>query len=186
MSHQTPSKIFLTRGVGRDKYQLKSFEEALRKAGVAQQNLVQVSSILPPHAKIISRTAGLKTILPGQICYCVMARSETNEHGRLISSSIGIAVPKDRNQWGYLSEVHGVGMNQKDASDMSEDLAADMLGTTLGLDVDPNKAWSEKEQVYKASGLIIKTSNVTQSAKGQKGLWTTTVAIAVLLFDSLP
>jgi arginine decarboxylase len=183
MNRQTPKRIFLTRGVGRDKYQLKSFEEALRKAGVAQQNLVQVSSILPPHAKIVSRTAGLKAIKPGQICYCVMARSETNEHGRLISSSVGIAVPKDRNQWGYLSEVHGVGMNQKDASDMSEDLAADMLGTTLGLDVDPNKAWSEKEQVYKASGLIIKTSNITQSAKGQKGLWTTTVAIAVLLFD---
>jgi arginine decarboxylase len=183
MNRQTPKRIFLTRGVGRDKYQLKSFEEALRKAGVAQQNLVQVSSILPPHAKIVSRTAGLKAIKPGQICYCVMARSETNEHGRLISSSVGIAVPKDRNQWGYLSEVHGVGMNQKDASDMSEDLAADMLGTTLGLDVDPNKAWSEKEQVYKASGLIIKTSNITQSAKGQKGLWTTTVATAVLLFD---
>jgi arginine decarboxylase len=112
-----------------------------------------------------------------------MARSDTNEHGRLISSSIGIAVPKDHTQWGYLSEVHGVGMNQKDAADMSEDLAADMLGTTLGLDVDPNKAWSEKEQVYKASGLIIKTSNITQSAKGQKGLWTTVVAMAVLLFD---
>jgi arginine decarboxylase len=183
MSHKTPTAIFLTRGIGRDKYQLKSFEEALRKAGVAQQNLVQVSSILPPHAKIISRTAGLKLLKPGQICYCVMARSETNEHGRIIASSIGIAVPKDRNQWGYLSEVHGVGINQHDAAETSEDLAADMLGTTLGLEVDPNQDWSEKEQVYKASGLIIKTSNITQSAKGQRNLWTTTVAIAVLLFE---
>ncbi len=183
MSHRTPTAIFLTRGIGRDKYQLKSFEEALRKAGVAQQNLVQVSSILPPHAKIISRTAGLKLLNPGQICYCVMARAETNEHGRIIASSVGIAVPKDRNQWGYLSEVHGVGINQHDAAEMSEDLAADMLGTTLGLEVDPNQDWSEKEQVYKASGLIIKTSNITQSAKGQRNLWTTTVAIAVLLFE---
>jgi arginine decarboxylase len=58
-----------------------------------------------------------------------------------------------------------------------------MLGTTLGLEVDPNKDWSEKEQVYKASGLIIRSSNITQSAKGQKGLWTTVVAIAVLLFE---
>ncbi len=183
MIPNTPTKVFLTRGLGRDKYQLKSFEEALRKAGVAQQNLVQVSSILPPHAKIIHRTAGLKYLKPGQITYCVMARCDTNEHGRLISSSVGIAVPKDRNKWGYLSEVHGVGINQKDAADMSEDLAADMLGTTLGLEVDPNKDWSEKEQVYKASGLIIRSSNITQSAKGQKGLWTTVVAIAVLLFE---
>jgi arginine decarboxylase len=74
-------------------------------------------------------------------------------------------------------------MNQQEASDMAEDLAAGMLGTTCGLEVDPNQAWSDKEQVYKASGLIIRTSNVTQTARGQKDLWTTTVAIAMFLFD---
>ena len=183
MSNMVPAKVFLTKGVGRHRYQLKSFEEALRKAGVAQQNLVQVSSILPPKCKIIPCDKGLKSLLPGQISYCVMARSDTNEHGRMIASSVGIAVPKDRNNWGYISEVHGHGMNQEEASDMSEDLAADMLGTTLGLEVDPNQAWSEKEQVYKASGLIIRTSNITQTARGQKGLWTTTVAIAMLLLE---
>jgi arginine decarboxylase len=183
MSNLVPTKVFLTRGIGRHRYQLKSFEDALRKAGVAQQNLVQVSSILPPNCKIISQSTGLELLVPGQISYCVMARSDTNEHGRLVASSIGIAVPKDRNNWGYISEVHGYGMNQQEASDMSEDLAADMLGTTLGLEVDPNQAWSEKEQVYKASGLIIRTSNITQTARGQKDLWTTTIAIAMLLLD---
>jgi len=183
MNGLVPTKVFLTKGVGKHKYQLKSFEEALSKAGVAQQNLVQVSSILPPKCKIIGHENGLKTLIPGQISYCVMARSDTNEHGRLIASSIGIAVPKDRNKWGYISEVHGHGMNQQEASDMAEDLAANMLGTTLGLEVDTDKAWSEKEQVYKASGLIIRTSSITQTARGQKGLWTTTVAIAMLLFE---
>ncbi|HDJ28064.1 MAG TPA: pyruvoyl-dependent arginine decarboxylase, partial [Proteobacteria bacterium] len=67
--------------------------------------------------------------------------------------------------------------------DMAEDLAAEMLGTTLGLEVDPDTAWSEKEQVYKSSGLIIRTANITQAARGEKGLWTTTVAIAMFLFD---
>ncbi len=183
MNNLVPVKAFLTKGVGRHKYQLKSFEEALRKAGVAQQNLVQVSSILPPGCKVISRENGLKKLVPGEICYCVMARADTNEHGRLVASSVGIAVPKDSNKWGYLSEVHGYGMNEREAADMAEDLAAGMLGTTLGLEVDPNKAWSEKEQVYKSSGLIIRTSNITQTARGQKGLWTTTVAIAMFLFD---
>jgi arginine decarboxylase len=178
-----PTKAFLTRGVGRHRYQLKSFEEALRSAGVAQQNLVQVSSIVPPHCRFIGQKEGLKRLSPGQICYCVMARADTSEHGRLIASAIGVAIPKDITQWGYLSEVHEYGMNCQQASDMAEDLAADMLGTTLGLEVDPDQAWSEKEQVYKASGLIIRTSNITQTARGQRGLWTTTVAIAVLLFD---
>jgi len=183
MNSLVPTKVFLTKGLGRHRYQLKSFEEALRKAGVAQQNLVQVSSILPPKCKMISRDNGLKRLTPGEICYCVMARSDTDEHGRLVASSIGVAVPRDRNQWGYLSEVHGHGMDQRAAADMAEDLAAGMLGTTLGLEVDPNKAWSEKEQVYKSSGLIIRTSNITQTARGERDLWTTTVTLAVFLFD---
>ena len=178
-----PTKVFLTKGAGQHKYRLKSFEEALRTAQVAQQNLVKVSSILPPKCKLISRDKGLIRLVPGQICYCVMAKADTNEHGRLVASSVGLAIPKDDNKWGYLSEIHGHGMNTRQAADMAEDLAAAMLGTTLGLEVDPDKAWSEKEQVYKASGLIIKTSNATQAARGRRDLWTTTVAIAVFLFD---
>jgi arginine decarboxylase len=183
MTILVPTRMFLTKGVGRSIYQLKSFEDALRQAGVAQQNLVSVSSILPPKCKIIYREDGLKHLKPGAVTFCVMARTDTNEHGRLIASSVGIAIPRDRNNWGYLSEVHSHGMNKREAEDMAEDLAAGMLGTTLGLEVDPNKAWSEKEQAYKASGLIIKTSNITQVAKGRKGMWTTTVALAVFLFD---
>jgi arginine decarboxylase len=178
-----PKRLFLTRGVGKHRYRLKSFEEALRHAGVAQQNLVQVSSIVPPRCTIISEKEGLKMLSPGQICYCVMARADTDEHGRLVASAIGVAIPKDVTRWGYLSEVHGHGMNHQQAADMAEALAADMLGTTLGLEVDPDQAWSEKEQVYKASGLIIRTSNITQTARGQKDLWTTVVAIAGLLLE---
>jgi len=183
MESLVPTEVFLTKGVGQHPYQLKSFEEALRKAGVAQQNLVQVSSIIPPKCKVISCENGLKKLIPGQICYCVLARADTKEHGRLIASSVGIAIPKDSNNWGYLSEVHGFGMNHQEAADIAEDLAAEMLGTTLGLEVDPNQAWSEKEQEYIASGLIIRTSNVTQTGRGQRGLWTTTVAAGVFLFN---
>ncbi|MHC4430387.1 MAG: pyruvoyl-dependent arginine decarboxylase [Planctomycetota bacterium] len=183
MNSLVPTAMFLTKGVGRHKYRLKSFEQALRKAGVAHQNLVQVSSILPPKCKIVGREKGLTKLIPGQICHCVLARADTNEHGRLVASSIGVAVPKDRDKWGYLSEIHGHGMNSQQAGDMAEDLAAGMLGTTLGLEFDPDKAWSEKEQAYKSSGLFIRTTNVTQTAKGQEGVWTTTVAIATFLFE---
>ncbi|HOK96174.1 MAG TPA: arginine decarboxylase, pyruvoyl-dependent [Anaerohalosphaeraceae bacterium] len=178
-----PTRMFLTKGVGRHKYQLKSFEDALRQAGVAQQNLVQVSSILPPHCKIIRREQGIELLKPGAISFCVMARCDTNEHGRLIASSVGVAIPKNRKKWGYLSEVHGHGMKKKEAEDMAEDLAAGMLGTTLGIELDPDLAWSEKEQAYKSSGLFVKTTNITQTATGRKGLWTTTVALAVFIFD---
>ena len=55
-----PSKVFLTKGVGRSKDQLTSFELALRDAGIEPFNLVTVSSIFPPGARLVSRNEGLK------------------------------------------------------------------------------------------------------------------------------
>lgn len=177
-----PKELFLTKGVGYHADRLTSFEEALRQAGIANQNLVTVSSIFPPNCKMIPREKGLQKLLPGAITFCVMARCDTDEHGRLLSTSIGIALPKDKERWGYLSEVHGYGMTKTMSGEHAEDTAAHMLGTTLGIEVDPEIAWSEKEQEYKSSGLIIKTSEITQSAKGKRGFWCTTLAAAVFIF----
>jgi arginine decarboxylase len=178
-----PKNLFLTKGVGIHKDKLQSFELALRDAGIEKCNLVYVSSILPPDCKIISKEEGLKLLSPGQITFCVMARMQDNEPNRLMASSIGIAVPKDCcNQYGYLSEHHSFGEVGKKAGEYAEDLAATMLATTLGIEFDPDIAWEEREQVYKASGQIFKTTNIVQSAQGNKdGLWTTTIAVAVLI-----
>ena len=178
-----PKKMFLTKGVGIHKDKLASFELALRSAGIEKQNLVYVSSILPPKCKIVSKEEGIKDLSPGQITFCVMARTETNEPNRLVSASIGVAIPKDiANQYGYLSEHHAYGETAKKTGEYAEDLAATMLATTLGIEFDSDKAWDEREQVYKASGQILKTTNTTQSAEGNKeGLWTTVIVAAVLL-----
>lgn len=177
-----PSKIFFTKGVGRHKDYLQSFELALRMAGIEKCNLVSVSSIFPAGCKRVSKEEGLKLLEPGQITFCVMARNSTNEPNRLIASSIGVALPKDENQYGYISEHHPYGESEKVSGEYAEDIAAQMLATTLGIDFDPAAAWDEREQVYKASGQIYKTFNVTQSAEGDKGgLWTTVIATAVML-----
>ena len=163
-----PSKIFFTKGVGINKDRLASFELALRDAGVEKCNLVTVSSILPPNCKIIPKDEGIKLLKPGQITFCVLAKNETNEPNRLISTAIGLAVPKDATHYGYLSEHHAFGEKGDKAGEYAEDLAATMLATTLGVDFDPNKAWEEREQIYKTSGHIFKTTNICQSAEGNK------------------
>lgn len=178
----TPTKVFLTKGVGVHKDKLASFELALRDAGIEKYNLVFVSSILPPNCKIISREEGLKLLLPGQIIFCVFARNQTNEPNRLISAAIGVAVPKETDQYGYLSEHHAFGQKAEIAGEYAEDLAATMLTSTLGIEFDPEIAWEERENVYKASGRIFKTTHICQSAEGNKdGLWTTVIAAAILL-----
>lgn len=177
-----PSRVFFTKGVGIHKEYLTSFELALRDAGIAPFNLVMVSSIYPPGCRRISREEGLKVIKPGQIIYCVMSRNATNEPNRLIAASVGCAVPADAEQYGYLSEHHPYGENDQKAGDYAEDLAASMLATTLGIEFNPDTAWDEREQLYKASGKIIKTTNITQSALGNKdGFWTTVLAAAVFI-----
>jgi arginine decarboxylase len=177
-----PSKIFLTKGVGVHKDKLASFEMALRKAGIEKFNLVSVSSIMPPKCRTISKKAGLGSLKPGQIVFCVMARNETSEPGRLISAAVGVAAPKDRQHYGYLSEHHAYGEGEKVSGDYAEDLAATMLATTLGIPFDVDKAWDERKQVYRASGNIFKTNNICQAAKGDKnGCWVTVIALAVFV-----
>jgi len=177
-----PTKIFFTKGVGRHRDYLQSFELALRDAKIEKCNLVTVSSIFPPGCKRISAEEGLRLLQPGEITFAVMARTGTNEPNRLIAASIGVATPADVTQYGYLSEHHPFGETDEKAGEYAEDLAATMLATTLGVEFDPSADWDEREKVYKMTGKIIRTYNVTQSAEGHKdGIWTTVVAAAILL-----
>jgi arginine decarboxylase len=167
-----PTGIFFTTGHGVHKDRLSSFELALRDAGVEI-------------AKEMSRKEGTKLIRPGMITHCVMARQDTNEPNRLIAASIGLARPADPEKYGYLSEHHSYGETAKKAGEYAEDLAATMLATTLGIDFDPEKAWNEREQVFKMEKTILKTRNVVQSAEGHpKGIWSTVIALGIFIFGN--
>jgi len=179
-----PKRVFLTKGVGKHKERLTSFELALRDAGIASQNLVRVSSIFPPNCKVIPRALGLKRLQYGQVVFAVVAENSTREPHRLIASSIGLAIPADRSTYGYLSEHHSFGETDSQAGDYAEELAAEMLATTLNVDFDPDTSWDEKKEIYRISNKIVRTMNVTQSAVGDKrGLWSTTVASVIFLLD---
>ena len=177
-----PSRIFLVKGVGAHQAKLNSFEMALRKAGIAQFNLVRVSSIFPPQCRIVSAKVGLQELQAGQIVFSVLSENATNEAGRLIAASVGVAIPSDRSKYGYLSEHHSFGETDSHAGEFAEDMAADMLATSLGLEFDAESDWDKKEELWKISGLIVRTQHITQSAIGdRKGLWKTVIAGAILL-----
>jgi arginine decarboxylase len=180
----TPRRLFLTKGVGKHRERLSSFELALRNAGIASYNLVMVSSIAPPGCRLVTRKQGIRDLQPGQIIFCVLSQNSTNEPNRLIAASVGLAIPRDKSMYGYLSEHHSYGQKEKFAGDYAEDLAAGMLATTLGVEFDPDVSWDEKKEIYKISGQIVRSTNVTQTAIGEKtGLWTTVVAAAIFLLD---
>jgi arginine decarboxylase len=177
-----PQKVFFTQGTGVHKDKLASFEAALRSAGIEKFNIVYVSSIFPPNCIEVTRQEGLKELHPGEIVYTVMARIDTDEPNRLVSAAIGLALPEEKDHYGYLSEHHAFGETQIQSGEYAEDLAATMLATTLGIEFDPDTAWQEREQIYKTSGKIIRTSHICTSEKGDKnGKWTTVIAAAVFI-----
>ncbi|MFQ5489418.1 MAG: pyruvoyl-dependent arginine decarboxylase [Phycisphaerae bacterium] len=179
-----PKQMFFTKGVGKHRHNLQSFEEALRHAGIAAFNLVRVSSIFPPGCKIVSRERGLEQLRAGGIVHCVMAESRTNEPNRLVCAGIGLAVPrkKKNTDHGYIAEHHGYGLTTRKCGDLVEDMAATMLATTQGIELNPDKAYDERREIYQAKGLVINTRAHVQTAEGDKnGLWTTVMAAAVLI-----
>ncbi|HVR30037.1 MAG TPA: arginine decarboxylase, pyruvoyl-dependent [Thermoanaerobaculia bacterium] len=177
-----PKRMFLTKGRGTHREKLASFEMALRDAGIAALNLVRVSSIFPPHCTMISRVKGAKLLQAGAVVHSVVAEAATNEPNRLIAASVGLATPRDRSVYGYLSEHHSYGETARKAGDYAEDLAASMLATSLGLPFDPDRAWDEQREIWRISGQIVRTTEITQTATGHKeGKWTTVVAAAILL-----
>jgi arginine decarboxylase len=179
MSVIVPSKVFLTKGQGQHKEKLVSFEKALREAGIAPFNLVRVSSIYPPHCQLISRREGVKLLQPGQILFVVLSEAATDEAGRLVSASIGMAIPKDPTRYGYLAENEGTGPSEKEAGLFTEYLAAEMLATKMG---EKLKEPGQGRRAYHISnGMSLETRSISQTATGAEGLWTTALAAAVLI-----
>jgi arginine decarboxylase len=175
-----PTSVFLTSGIGVHRHRLTAFEFALREADIEQQNLATVSSILPPRCELIPRDVGVRGLSAGEITFCVLARAEADEPGRLIHASIGLARPADADMYGYISEHHGFGMTGQESGDYAEDLAATMLASTLGIDFDPDAAWNERKKVYEHTHLIIDSLSITAATQAQSGgRWTCAVAAAV-------
>jgi arginine decarboxylase len=57
-----------------------------------------------------------------------------------------------------------------------------MLASTLGVEFDEDESWDNKRQLWKISGKIVSSRNITQSAAvGKTGKWTTCVAAAMFV-----
>ncbi len=177
-----PKKVFFVNGKGFHKSKLAAFEQALRDAGIEKYNIVNVSSILPPYCIEIDKEDGLKQLRPGQIIFAVLARANSNEYNRLICASIGVAKPADKGHYGYLSEHHSFGVKPEKVGEIAEDLAAEMLATTLGIPFDPDANYDEKMEVFKMGGKIVETKNITASATvKEEDEWAAVIAAAIFI-----
>jgi len=177
-----PRQLFLTRGVGRHREKLISWEMALHDAGISSFNLVRVSSIFPPKCKLVTREEGLKALVPGQVVFAVISTNSTPEAGRLIAASIGLATPRDSNRHGYLSEHRSIGETAAKTGQHAESVAAQMLSASLGLSPPEEAIGIDRKTRWAGCSEFTGSTSIAQSAIGDgDGLWTTVVAAAVLV-----
>lgn len=178
-----PRKAYLTSGSGTHREPLVAFELALREAGIAAQNLVAVSSILPPDCELIERAEGERHLLPGQILHVVLSRNETTRHTGLLGASIGVAVPSDPKHHGFVSEYHAEGLGNDAIELHAEDLACTMLGSLMGVELDPNLSWKERAGALEASGSIRQRRSLGAVLNAREGEASCVVAACVFLMD---
>jgi len=163
-------KIFFTKGVGKHRERLTSFELALRaRRHRGEQNLVRVSSIFPPNCKLVPRLAGAHVSFSRRSCICG-GRRKLHARAAPPASVLDWRGHPRRSQHltGYLSEHHSFGETEDAAGDYAEELAAEMLATTLNVSSNSDRSWDEKKEIIRISNKIVRTANVTQSAVGDK------------------
>src|SRR4051812_19449563 len=100
-----PKKFFVTKGTGIHEKDLRAFENAMIDAGIDVCNLIKTSSVIPAGCQLISKEEGMKLITPGQITFAIVAQTQTNEPGQIISAGIAYAQPEDESLFGYMTEV---------------------------------------------------------------------------------
>ena len=124
----------------------------------------------------------MEDLSPGEIVFCVMSKEANNEPGRRLAAAIGLAIPQKVGYYGYLSEHHSLGQTEKNAGDYAEDLAAEMLASTLGIEFDVDSDYDEKRDIFRMDGRIVNTRNtIAFSTVDEKGRWTTVLAAAVFV-----
>lgn len=181
-----PTKFFFTKGKGVHQKGMRAFEEALKDAGVHTCNFIKTSSVIPPGCQLISKEEGIKLLHPGQITFAIMARSQTNEPGQIISAGIGMAMPKDRAQHGFLTEVEeAIGRTAEDVEQDVIEMAIEILIAQTNPKFDAEKVFRRGKKNYSIEGRDILADSVVQSAQGaEKNQFTVVVALAVFIYEN--
>src|SRR3989442_6961660 len=96
-----PTKFFVTSGKSVSKVSdLTAFDEALQNAGLSEQNIVSVSSVIPVGIKPVRK----RDLPMGAITFCVLAQQRGGE-GETISAGIAYGF-RDDGFGGYVAEGH--------------------------------------------------------------------------------
>ncbi|MGB9867336.1 MAG: pyruvoyl-dependent arginine decarboxylase [Bacillota bacterium] len=96
----TPTKFKPVSGSACARSALNAFDAALLKAGIGNLNLVKVSSILPPRAKLDPELS----IPPGSLVPTAYASIVSTSPGDVIAAAVAVGIAEDPDSFGVIME----------------------------------------------------------------------------------
>ncbi|MBC7104331.1 MAG: pyruvoyl-dependent arginine decarboxylase, partial [Firmicutes bacterium] len=98
-----PTKFTLTAGTGDADWKLVAFDRALLRAGIANLNLLKVSSILPPRCTFLENLV----IPPGSLTPVAYGAITSEQPDATIAAAVAVGVVEDT--YGVIMEYSGYG-----------------------------------------------------------------------------
>jgi arginine decarboxylase len=142
-----PTRVFFTSGVGTHETRRVAMQRAMEEAGVADCNLVKVSSVIPPRCEIITREHGLRLLRPGNIVYAVLGQASTNEPHQRVTAALCWAQPESDALPGYVTEIEEdetKGKSARTATDEAGEALLTIVAEKVRAKVDAKKLWSRR------------------------------------------
>jgi arginine decarboxylase len=160
-------------------------QHALRQAGVADCNLVKVSSVLPPGVRLIDRAEAEQLLRPGNVVFAVIAQAVTQEPHQRLSVGVGWAIPDKPGVPGYVAEVEeeqGHGMSAEACADEVGATAIRLLAERLRVKCDAETLWKKRKSGLALGRTRVLADSLTETVVGdEQGRYTAAVALAVYL-----
>jgi pyruvoyl-dependent arginine decarboxylase len=100
-----PTRVFFVSGVGTHAMERVALQHAMREAGVADGNLLKVSSVIAPGCRIIPADEGRRLLRPGNMVYAVIATAQTDEPHQRVTTALAWAKPEKPGVPGYIAEL---------------------------------------------------------------------------------
>jgi len=118
----TPSKFSLVAGSAEGTTKLNAFDHALLESGVGNCNLLKVSSILPPGAKLEPKI----TIPPGSLVPIAYGAQISDTPGELISAAVAVGISEST--YGVIMEYSGC-TGKKEAEKITREMVEEAFAT---------------------------------------------------------
>lgn len=166
-----PTRVFMTAGVGVHELERVAVQHAMRDAGVADSNMIKVSSVMAPGLRIISREEGIRLLRPGNMVCAVIAQGQTDQPHQRVTPALAWAQPEKKGVPGYIAEVEedlAKGMSEATATKQVGEEVLELMAMRLRVKIDAERLWENRgrERMVRIGGTRVRVGALCASTVG--------------------